>query len=53
MHSVLTGCMLLQLRQYEREKVHGEGVAELTDVLIPMEFVRDGITAPNDDPEYL
>ena len=53
MHSVLTGRMLLQLRQYERENVHGEGVTALTDDLAPMEFVRDGITAPNNDPEYI
>ena len=52
MHSVLTGRMLLQLRQYERENVRGEGMTELTDVFIPVEFVRDGITAPNNDSEY-
>jgi hypothetical protein len=45
--------MLLQLRQYERENIRGEGVTELMDVYIPMEFIRDGITAPNDGPEYL
>jgi len=53
MHSVLTGRMLLQLRQYERENVHGEGVTELTDDSVPIELVRDGITAPNNDSEYL
>ncbi|KIM78598.1 hypothetical protein PILCRDRAFT_11064 [Piloderma croceum F 1598] len=46
MHSVLTGRMLLQLRQYDRKS---DGVTELMDVSIPMEFVRDD----NSKPEYL
>jgi hypothetical protein len=39
MHSVLTGRMLLQLRQYERRNVRGGGRTELSGVTLPLEFM--------------
>jgi len=52
MHSILTGRMLLQLRQYEHKIVHGEGLMELVAISRPLEF-RQIATAPDDDPESL
>ncbi|KIM80500.1 hypothetical protein PILCRDRAFT_534676 [Piloderma croceum F 1598] len=48
LHSVLTGRMLLQLRQYEHK---GHGVTEITSVSAPLEFVRNPITSAGDDIE--
>jgi len=46
MHSVLTGRMLLQLRQYERKIIHGDGLTELIAVSRPLEFRQ---SVPDDD----
>ena len=51
MHSVLTGRMLLQLRQYERRNVRGGGRTELSGVTLPLEFMQKPTTAADDDPE--
>ena len=40
MHSVLTGRMLLYLRQYERRNVHGDGLTDSGDVSTVLEFRR-------------
>jgi hypothetical protein len=40
MHSVLTGRMLLKLRQYEHKIVGGGGRTELTGVSISLEFMH-------------
>jgi hypothetical protein len=50
MHSVLTGRMLLQLRQYERRIIRGDGPTELSGVTIPLEFVQKTTTVTGDDP---
>ena len=52
MHSVLTGRMLLQLRQYESKIVHGDGLTELIAISRPLEFCHT-TTVPDDDPDSL
>jgi hypothetical protein len=49
LHSVLTGRMLLQLRQYEHK---GRGLTELTSISAPLEFVRNPIASAGDDVEH-
>jgi hypothetical protein len=53
MHFVLTGRMLLHLRQYERRNVHGDGMSEFIGMSIPMEFMGNNISTSDDGPEYL
>ena len=51
MHSMLTGRMLLQLRQYEHMNVHGEGLTLLSGVAVPLEFIQNPITTADDGQE--
>jgi hypothetical protein len=53
MHSVLTGRMLLQLRRYERNNIHGDGVTELLGACTPIQLMQNNITTSDDAPEDL
>ena len=49
MHSILTGRMLLYLREYERRTIHGDPLADSGGFSAVLEFRRNISTTAADD----
>ena len=49
MHSILTGRMLLYIREYERRTIHGDGLEESGGFSTVWEFRRNISTTAADD----
>jgi hypothetical protein len=48
MHAVLTGRMLLYLREYEHRNVHGDGLVDSGGVPMSLEFRQNASTTAAD-----